>query len=184
MKPELKLFIACLAIGAVAGAVASYAILSLVPRSDHERMAEFYATESVVGVSPQDYIKALQRNDSMGLAVDLRDNSSYAAGHLVGAINIPAGQLNPPQVLSAFRKLPTDKPVIVYCYSTYCMLSIEVGDYLAQNGIYVKHMNLGGAEINQDFPAFVVNGTEPGYLSANATTASTGCPATGGGFGC
>jgi rhodanese-related sulfurtransferase len=184
MKPELKLFIACIVIGAVAGAVASYAVLALAPRTDQSRISEFYSTENAVGVSPQDYIKALQGNHSMGLAVDLRDNASYLAGHLVGAVNIPAGQMNPPQVLNAFKKLPADKPVIVYCYSSYCMLSIEVGDYLAQNGIYVKHMNLGWAEIKQDFPDFLVNGSEPGYLSVNASGASTGCPATGGGFGC
>lgn len=152
--------------------------------SPQDRISNFFATENAVGVSPSDYITALQQNSSMGTLVDLRDNSSYDTQHFVGAINIPASQMNPPQLLNAFKKLPAGEPVIVYCYSSYCMLSIEVGNYLAQNGVYVKHFNLGWAELKTDFPDFLVNGTSPGYLSVNATTASTGCPATGGGFGC
>ena len=39
--------------------------------------------------------------------------SDYAAGHIAGAVNIPYGK----GMQEELAKLPTDKPVIVYCYS-------------------------------------------------------------------
>ena len=37
----------------------------------------------------------------------------YAKGHIAGAINIPFGK----GMQDSFSKIPTDKPVIVYCYT-------------------------------------------------------------------
>ena len=47
------------------------------------------------------------------LVVDIRDAVDYEKGHIAGAVNIPYGTA----VASSLSKLPTDRPVYVYCYS-------------------------------------------------------------------
>ena len=47
------------------------------------------------------------------LVVDIRDAVDYEKGHIEGAVNIPYGTA----VASNLSKLPTDRPVYVYCYS-------------------------------------------------------------------
>jgi len=45
--------------------------------------------------------------------LSVRSADDYAAGHIPGAINIPFGK----NMQESFSQIPTDKPVIVYCYS-------------------------------------------------------------------
>ena len=45
--------------------------------------------------------------------LDIRSAEDYAAGHIAGAINIPFGA----GMQESFSQIPTDKPVIVYCYT-------------------------------------------------------------------
>ena len=53
-----------------------------------------------------------ESNDPVVLSV--RSPEHYAIGHIPGAINIPWTQLGDPEMLA---KLPTDKPIAVYCYT-------------------------------------------------------------------
>ena len=48
--------------------------------------------------------------------------------------------------MAAFKKLGTDKEIIVHCYSSYCTLGRQVGKALALNDIYVKEMTIGWSE--------------------------------------
>lgn len=45
--------------------------------------------------------------------LSIRQEKDYAEGHIAGAINIPFGK----GMQERFSEIPTDKPVIVYCYS-------------------------------------------------------------------
>lgn len=45
--------------------------------------------------------------------LDVRQAADYAAGHIAGAMNIPFGK----NMQESFNTIPTDKPVIIYCYS-------------------------------------------------------------------
>lgn len=45
--------------------------------------------------------------------LSIRSAEDYAAGHIEGAINIPFGK----GMQERFSEIPTDKPVVVYCYS-------------------------------------------------------------------
>ena len=45
--------------------------------------------------------------------LSIRKESDYQEGHIAGAINIPFGK----GMQERFSEIPTDKPVIVYCYS-------------------------------------------------------------------
>ncbi len=46
--------------------------------------------------------------------VSVRSAEAYALGHIPGAINIPWNQIAKPENLA---KLPTDQPIVVYCYT-------------------------------------------------------------------
>jgi len=168
MKNEHKLFVICVFASIAFGALAAIFVSNFLPRGNGQLMAEFYAAETAVGVSPADYAADLNAGILDGTLVDLRSKSEYGAGHFVTAVSIPAVEMNKKQVLDAFSVLPKGKPVITYCYSEYCMLSREVGNVLAQNGIYAKHFTAGWYEIQRDLPQYIVNGTGPGNWK-NAT---------------
>ena len=187
MNPSQKLFLACGFIGALVGIIvfaASSAVLA--PKaSSGDVFRDFYASEVAVSVSPSDYLSELARGNQIGILVDLRTPDEYKAGHLVSAINIPAGQMNESELVAAFSKLPKNETAINYCYSSYCMLSRQVGLALANNGIHAKHMSAGWLEIARDYGSYVVNGTSPGALTANQTINPFACsPTQGGEFGC
>ena len=185
MNDSQKLFIACGFIGAVVGILAFAATSALLPKSNADVFREFYATETAVSVGPSDYLYELRTGQSPGILVDLRTAEEYNAGHMVTAINIPAGQMNESQLVTAFSKLPRNSTAINYCYSSYCMLSKNVGKALSGNGIQEKHLTAGWLEIARDYGAYVVNGTAPGTLSADQTINPFACdPALGGEFGC
>lgn len=46
--------------------------------------------------------------------LDIRRPADYAAGHIAGAVNVQLGDVANPGVLAA---LPTDKPILVICYT-------------------------------------------------------------------
>lgn len=180
MKLELRLIVVCIIAGAFFGALAAFLVVNYMPKSQNDMIGEFYSTENAVSVSPTDYINDMKNGKTDGLVVDLRARSDYAAGHLVTAVNIPAGEMNTTQLVAAFNSLPKDKPIITYCYSEYCMLSRKVGKALADNGIYVKHFTAGAYEIKRDLSSYVVNGSSPGIFN-NSNQTGGYCSAPGGG---
>ena len=46
-------------------------------------------------------------------------------------------------LVEEFSKLPKDKEIVIYCYSTPCMTGRKIGNLLAQNNIYVQTLNIG-----------------------------------------
>ena len=99
---------------------------------------EYYQSENAVSVSPTDFIREMQNGRTPGLAVDLRSAAEYEKAHLASSVNIPASGMTPEQLVAAFKALPQDKPIITYCYSSYCMLSRKVGKTLSENGVFVN----------------------------------------------
>ena len=180
----IKLLIICSVLGAVFGAIAGFAASRYISPSSNELISSFYSSEHAASVSPSDYVRDLVNGKQDGLVVDLRNPDEYNAGHLVTSVNIPAEQLSPTQVLSEFKALPKDKPIITYCYSQYCMLSRNVGNYLAQNNFYAMHMTAGWAEISRDFSNYVVTGTQAGSLSAVTNQSGGTCSLAISSFGC
>lgn len=183
---DAGLILVCIAVSAVIGALlGAFAVGSgLVPQSQQQMIAGFYETAHAATVSPSDYIDGLQQGNPIGVLVDLRTKGEYDASHLVGAVNIPAGQMTSGQLVAAFRQLPPNETIITYCYSSYCDLSDNVGLALSQNGIYAKHMTAGWYELNRDYSSYVVNGSSPGTLNASSAAPGTCSPTSGGQFGC
>jgi len=180
-----KLAALCISASVIFGILAAYAVVNYLPKSQLDAAKEFYDIETAMSVSPSDYIYDLKAGTRAGLVVDLRTPAQYNAGHLVTSVNVPAGQMSEEQIVAAFRRLPSDKPFITYCYSSYCMLSRKVGKTLADKGIFSKHLTAGWLEIQRDYPGYVVNGSEPGSLSVSENETVGVCDPTGEGeFGC
>ena len=161
MKDEYKFIALCVLAGIVAGVATTIILNNFLPKSEAQTYREFYATETLVSVSPSDYLDDLKAGKVDGTPVDLRTRAEYEAGHLVTAV-------------------PQGKPFITYCYSSYCMLSREVGNALADNGIYAKHFTAGWYEMQRDFSQYIVNGSGAGSLNASANYTGGVCmPGTG-----
>lgn len=174
-----------LIVSLVAGGIGGFAAASMLggTGTEKEQVLAFYEVENVVFVSPTEYTNALSAGKSIATLVDLRAAGAYEAGHLAGAINIPVDQLTDIEIVAQFSALSNEKPIITYCYSSYCMLSSKVGKFLAENGIYVKHLTVGGKEILEDYSGYVIKGSEPGNVPI--TTPNAGCPPNSVlGFGC
>ncbi len=66
--------------------------------------------------------------------VSVRSPEHYALGHIPGAINIPWKQIAKPESLA---QLPTDKPIVVYCYTGHtgqvAATSLKLLGYDVQN---------------------------------------------------
>lgn len=160
-KISVSLLFVCVIASALIGAFIGAGVINFLPKDNNALLKEFYDVETAAKVSPSDYVGGIDGNNSVGLLVDLRSREEYAAAHMIGSVNVPAPQMNEEQLIVAFSSLPKDKPIITFCYSSYCMLSATVGKVLADKGIYVKHFSVGWLEIVRDYNSYVVttNGT-------------------------
>lgn len=157
------------------------------PVTNNDRIREYYLTENAVHVSPHTVRKNMDKGNSDFILVDLRSLQEYEKEHVVGAVNIPA-YIDPntsvpldtdkdqtARIIGQFNDLPKGKDVIVYCYSMPCMTGRKIGKLLADNNIFVKHLNIGWNEWryywdlwNHDGETptkgadYIVSGKEPG----------------------
>ncbi len=92
-------------------------------------------TSSLMAIGPQDAIRLMNQH---ALVLDVRPAEAFAAGHLTGARNVPAEQLE--QAGEMFKKYK-GKPVVVYCDTG--ATSGSVARKLAQQG-FTKAVNLRG----------------------------------------
>ena len=112
----------------LAGSAVLVAVLAVVFET-RARAASFAA------VGPQDAIRLMNQN---ALVLDLRPPDQFAAGHIVGARNLP-----PDQILKAGETLKKykEKPVVVYCDTG--SLAGSAARQLAAQG-FTKAVNLRG----------------------------------------
>ncbi|MEW6035486.1 MAG: rhodanese-like domain-containing protein [Candidatus Micrarchaeota archaeon] len=98
--------------------------------------------------SPSDVHRMLDQKDTEHVFVDVRDKGSFKAGHIPGAMSIPAGEM--PDRLD---ELPKNKTLVLYCYNVVCFAAPRAALYLARRGFKVKEL-VGGFEeyANRDHP--------------------------------
>jgi rhodanese-related sulfurtransferase len=72
------------------------------------------------------------------LVLDVRPAAEYAAGHVAGAVSIPAGEL--PARLAG---LPGDKEIIAYCRGRFCVMSLDAVRLLRRHGYRARPMDGG-----------------------------------------
>lgn len=202
MKQLPNTIIWAIIFGAIAGAAASFIILSVHYSSQSRLIADFYLTENAVHASPHSIRKAMDKGDTSFILVDLRSQQEYEKEHITGAINIPAykdpdtsayGDVD--RIVSEFSKLPKGRDIIVYCYSMPCMTGRKIGKMLAEHGIYAKHLGIGWNEWRYYWDLwnhehewnstksddYIAAGKEPGIPKIKANSAA--CPIEGE-FGC
>lgn len=154
-----------------------------------ELITEFYQTENAVSVSPHDIRTKMSNGDTKSyILVDVRTKEEYEEEHIASALNIPifideseSGISDEERIVRDFKKLKEENPnteIIMYCYSAACMATRKVGLTLAENGIAIKHLNIGwyewryfwdlwnGPDSGTDVEDYIVSGDEPGIPSA------------------
>jgi len=73
------------------------------------KMADFLSTVSPAVIDQEAVQKLLQAGATL---VEVLSPQAYDRIHLAGAINIPLEQID----ATALQRLPSDRPVIVYCF--------------------------------------------------------------------
>ena len=197
---KLKIILLSIIIGAISGGITTYIISNFQKESNDNLIKNFYDTETAVHVSPHGLRKNITDLGDTKILVDLRSHEEYETEHIIGAISIPAYKTpdesaysEVDRIVEAFKVLPEDKEIIVYCYSMPCMTGRKIGKMLSDNGIYVKQLEIGWQEWryywnlwNHDGetkvnPAdYVISGSEPGEFKG---LGGSTCPI-GGDFGC
>lgn len=183
--------------GLIIGALAAVVALHLVPalQSEAERAnalrAQYYASEVATLVSPHSIRERMSHGDDSFVLVDVRAQTDYEREHIAGAINIDTSQ-DLEIVLAEFQALPTDKQIIIYCYSTSCMNGRKAGNFLAKHDIFVQEMTIGWNEWRYAWEMwnydtewdtytvedYVVSGSEPGAPNVDPAMI-TPCPIDG-----
>lgn len=73
--------------------------------------------------------------------LDVRPPEEFAAGHLPGAVNVPADDL-----VRRLKKLPKTREVIAYCRGPYCLLSVDAVALLRKKGYRARRLADGFPE--------------------------------------
>lgn len=73
--------------------------------------------------------------------LDVRPPEEFAAGHLPGAVNVPAEDL-----VRRLKKLPKTREVIAYCRGPYCLLSVDAVALLRTKGFRARRLEDGFPE--------------------------------------
>jgi len=185
----------------VGGVIGGLAISTAIPPTKNQLIEEFYRIENAVHVSPHSVRTHIMEGKNDVTIVDLRSTEEYEREHIVGAVSIPAysdpdtsayGEVD--RIVSAFKALPQEKPIVVYCYSIPCMTGRKIGLVLAERGIHVQHLGIGWNEWRHfwqlwnheheweatDVTDYIASGKEPGIYNGPTRIA----PCTEGEFGC
>ncbi|MBA8879287.1 ArsR/SmtB family transcription factor [Phyllobacterium myrsinacearum] len=70
--------------------------------------------------------------------LDVRSSEEYALGHLPGALNIPADELE-----QRLTELPSSHEIVAYCRGPYCVLSTTAAEMLEARGFRVRRLASG-----------------------------------------
>jgi rhodanese-related sulfurtransferase len=171
--------------GFILGALTVYLAITSVSSSvptEEDKIAAYYANTAATLVSPHNVRERMSSSKNNYVLIDTRAVEDYERGHIVTAINIDTGtggEKTTDDVLREFRTVIEENPnkeIIIYCYSASCMNGRKVGNFLANNGVFVKELTIGWNEWRYnwrtwnydtewdtyDVDDFWVAGTEPG----------------------
>jgi rhodanese-related sulfurtransferase/DNA-binding transcriptional ArsR family regulator len=96
----------------------------------------FREPDSLEPVAAAELLERLRANDV--LVLDVRPEDEYAAGHVPGALSIPAGELQ-----RRLSELPRDREVVAYCRGPYCVMALQAVEVLRAAGYRARRMEIG-----------------------------------------
>lgn len=99
----------------------------------------FEARDELEPLSREELLARVARGETV--VIDVRPREEYLAGHIPGAISVPADQL--PRRLA---KLPKRKEVVAYCRGPYCVLAPEALTVLRKKGFKARRLEDGFPE--------------------------------------
>lgn len=76
--------------------------------------------------------------DPQVMIVDVRSPEEYAAGHVPGAVSVPAADLH-----TGTAELPWDVEIIAYCQGPYCVVSPRAVEMLRARGHHARPLDGG-----------------------------------------
>jgi len=91
------------------------------------------ATEGIEALDAGELAARLEAEEL--LVLDLRPAEEYAAGHIPGAISLPARELQ-----ARIGELPMGRPIVAYCRGPYCATAVEAVRMLRDRGFDVLRM--------------------------------------------
>ena len=83
--------------------------------------------EGMEAIGAEELRRRLQDGDVVVL--DVRPQSEYAAGHIVGALSVPINELD-----KRLREIPAGRDVVAYCRGPYCVFADEAVALLRERG--------------------------------------------------
>ncbi len=93
-------------------------------------------------LEPISAIQLLERTkDGLVTVLDVRPREEYEAGHLPGAVNIPAQDLE-----QQLNNLVDHQEVVAYCRGPHCVLAFEAVEKLQAKGISARRLDGGMPE--------------------------------------
>lgn len=95
--------------------------------------------DSLEGVSPENLARRIPQGEVS--LIDVRPPEEFAAGHLVGAVNVPLSKLE-----DYLEQLPTEREVIAYCRGPYCALAFDAVARLRESGYQARRLEGGYPE--------------------------------------
>ncbi len=113
--------------------------------SDLQRLAEMQlaevaqaarihlADQDLEGVDHRELLRRVESGEAV--LIDVRPTEEYAAGHLPGAISVPASDLG-----RRFAELPRKVEIIAYCRGPYCALAVTAVDELRRRGYRARRL--------------------------------------------
>jgi rhodanese-related sulfurtransferase len=177
-------------IGFVLGALTVYLALNAnvqnTVSTPEDKIAAYYANSAATLVSPHSLRERMTHGKADYVLVDVRAQEDYLREHIVTAVNIDTGR-DLDEVLEEFQTLVAenlDKEIIIYCYSAACMNGRKAGNFLAENGVFVKELTIGWNEWRYGWEMwnydteweqvkvedYVAVGAEPGIVPDSAKT--------------
>jgi rhodanese-related sulfurtransferase len=97
---------------------------------------------SVLGTFTWHQTKGLLANKRIVL-VDARTHEAFAAGHIPGAVSLPAN-FTAEEIADFQQNYPKTTPIVVYCASVQCPLSRRLAARLSQQHGYVEVRDMPG----------------------------------------
>lgn len=97
---------------------------------------QFTPVKGVKNLNGKEFENELKRSENNAQLIDVREVHEFQQGRIVGAKNIPLGEIG-----QKLEQISTDKPVFLYCRSG--MRSKQAGKILSRNG-YSQIYNLNG----------------------------------------